>query len=56
LLVEGGDAMQLPPPPAAQPLPSERTHSRTPTRLEPGGIPLESWDLPPSRNATQRWN
>ena len=35
LLVAGGDAMQLPPPLAAQPLPSERTHFRTPTRLEP---------------------
>src|SRR2546430_1372946 len=35
LLVEGGDAMQLRPPRAAQLLPSERTHLRTPTRLEP---------------------
>src|SRR5207237_1111666 len=35
LLAEGGDAMQLRPPPAAQPLPAERTHLRTPTRLEP---------------------
>lgn len=35
LPVEGGDAMHLRPPPAAQPLPSERKHLRTPTRLEP---------------------
>ena len=35
LLAEGGDAMQLPQPPAAPPLPSERMHFRTPTRLEP---------------------
>src|SRR5467141_1293454 len=34
LLVEDDDAMQLRPPPAAQPLPSGRTHFRTPTRLE----------------------
>src|ERR1700757_4703240 len=48
LLVEGGDAVQLPPPLAAQPLPSERTHFRTPTRLEPRGILMESLDPPPS--------
>src|SRR6266487_5235670 len=41
LLVEGGDAMQLRPPPVAQPLPSERTLLRTPMRLEPRGILLE---------------
>src|SRR4029077_4468469 len=35
LLVAGGDPMQLRPPPPAQPLPSERTHLHTPTRLEP---------------------
>jgi hypothetical protein len=48
LLFEGGDAMQPPPPLAAQPLPSERTHFRTLTRLEPRDIPPERWNLPPS--------
>ena len=47
LLVEAGDAMQVPPPLAAQPLPSERTYFRTPTRLEPRGILPESRNLPP---------
>src|SRR5207302_4433944 len=48
LLVEGGDATQLRPRRAAQLLPSERRLRRTPTRLEPSGILLEPWDLPPS--------
>src|SRR5258705_13988735 len=48
LLVEGGDAMQIRPPRAARLLPSERKHFRMPTRLEPSGILLESWDHPPS--------